>query len=75
MPSKSRQSSLLKHLKSKLSFVYNAPQFVNHAKPLKLYAKLHLMCKILAFFFNWRLSQQLNLDKFCLIELCELFFL
>ena len=29
----------LKHLKSKLSFVYNAPQFVNHGKPLWLHAK------------------------------------
>ena len=29
----------LKHLKSKLSFVYNALQFVNHGKPLWLHAK------------------------------------
>ena len=31
--------STFKAFNSKLSFVYNAPQFVNHAKPLRLNAK------------------------------------
>ena len=40
-----------KEFERMLSFVYNAPQFVNHVNPLKLHAKLRLMCKILVFFF------------------------
>ena len=39
-----------KYLKRKLSFVYNAPQFVNHVNPLKLHVKLRLMCKVLVLF-------------------------
>ena len=44
-------SKLLLFLVRHVINIYNAPQFVNYMKPLRLHAKLCLIFKILFYFF------------------------